>query len=683
DTLVRDQYGPTETTVDAYGWAPDGPARIANTTTYVLDDWLQPVPPGMPGELYVGGTGVALGYLNRPRLTAERFVADPFGPPGARLYRTGDRARWRSDGVLELLGRLDDQVKIRGFRIEPAEIEAVLAAHPSVNAAAVIPREDRPGDRRLVAYAAVPETDAPPEDLRAWLAARLPSYMVPAAVVVLPALPLSANNKLDRRALPLPERAAGAGRPPSGPVELTLAQLFAELLDLKPQTVGVDDDFFALGGHSLLAAQLVIRARALLAAELPLRAVFDTPTVAGLAEALGERSDRPPLRRSDEPVDGRWPLSANQARLWFLYRLEGPAPTYNVPVTVSFEEPVDLAALEAALAHLVERHETLRTIFPDHDGVPHQLVQPPGPVPLAIVDCDADTLDESLAALAEYRFELDREAPLRATLLRTGTETVLSLVVHHIAIDEASDGPLLDDLDEAYIAYLEGRAPAWAPLPVSYRDYALWQRELLGDPADPASLAGRQTAWWRQALDGIPEELPLPTDRPRPPVPSFEGDTVAFELPADLAARVMDVARGTGTTPFMVLHAAVAALLARSGAGTDVPLGVPVVGRDDAALERLVGFFVNTLVLRTDVSGNPTLRELLGRVRETDLAAFAHAELPFDLLVEALNPVRSAARHPLFQVMISYQHRDPTGGGDGADVDPGGSGAMFDLAFDF
>ncbi|HET9770148.1 MAG TPA: amino acid adenylation domain-containing protein, partial [Acidimicrobiia bacterium] len=596
-TLVRNQYGPTETTVDAYGWAAAGPAAprgvpIADTTTYVLDDSLQPLPPGIAGELYVGGAGVALGYLNRPGLTAERFVADPFGPAGARLYRTGDRARWRPDGVLELLGRVDDQVKIRGFRIEPGEIAALLETHRDVGRAVVVARDDG-GDRRLVGYVTpVPATAAADPDgaaLRAWLVERLPSYMVPAAVVVLPALPMTANNKLDRRALPAPEWNAGAGRAPAGEAEETVARLFAELLDLEAGDVGADDDFFALGGHSLLAARLVGRIRTVLGAELPLRRVFDTPTVAGLAGALEEPSERPPLRRFEVPGDGRWPLSAAQARLWFLYRLEGPAPTYNVPLVVPLEEPVDVAALRAALSDVVERHETLRTVFPEHDGVPHQAVLPPGAVSLTVVDCPEDELEERLEALADHGFELDREPPVRATLLRAPGRARLSLVIHHIATDEASDGPLLDDLEEAYRARRSGETPVWPPLPVSYRDYTLWQRELLGDPADPQSLAARQTDFWRAALDGIPEELPLPTDRPRPPVRSFEGDTLAVEFPPTLSARVMTVARETGTTPFMVLHAGVAALLARVGAGTDIPLGVPVAGRADIELEGLVG----------------------------------------------------------------------------------------------
>jgi acyl carrier protein len=453
-TLVRDMYGPTEATVDAYGWSPEGPTPIANTTTYVLDDFLRLAPPGVAGELYVGGAGLARGYLGQTGLTAGRFVADPFGEPGGRLYRTGDRARWSRTGVLELLGRVDDQLKIRGFRIEPGEIEAVLAAHPAVNAAAVIARDDGPGDRRLVAYAASDGAD--PADLRDYLADRLPGYMVPAAVVVLPALPMTANNKLDRRALPAPERAVGGPgcRRPSSPAEEVLAGLFAELLDC--DEVGVDDDFFALGGHSLLAARLVGRVRAALGVELALRRVFDTPTVAGLAAflALDEPSLRPPLRRFPLAPDGRHPLSAAQARLWFLYRLEGPSPTYNIPLSVRLTGPLDVTALEQALTDVVARHETLRTVYPDVDGDPYQEIRPAGAVPLAVLDCDEESLGDGLDALAGHAFNLAAEPPLRATLLRLGAnDAVLVLVIHHIASDEASDGPLFADLDAAYAAY--------------------------------------------------------------------------------------------------------------------------------------------------------------------------------------------------------------------------------------
>ncbi|HEU5450217.1 MAG TPA: condensation domain-containing protein, partial [Acidimicrobiia bacterium] len=483
------------------------------------------------------------------------------------------------------------------------------------------------------------------------------------------------------------EPAPSTGRRPTTPTEQILAGIFADVL--RVPAVGVDDDFFALGGHSLLAARLVGRTRAALGAELPLQRVFDTPTVAGLALSLDDRTDRPPLRPFEEPADGRWPLSAAQARLWFLYRLEGPSPTYNVPVVVPFDEPVDIATLEEALADVVERHETLRTVFPDDDGVPYQLVLPAGPAWVSVEECTEDELDERLVALADRCFVLDQEPPLQATLLRTGTDrAVLSLVIHHIATDEASDGPLRADVVAAYRARCRGEAPAFTPLPVSYRDYTLWQQELLGDPADTDSLAGRQIAFWRRALEGVPEELALPADRPRPPVPSFAGDTVPLDLPADVAAAVRALARETATTPFMVLQAGVAALLWRLGAGADIPLGVPVAGRDDESLDDLVGFFVNTVVLRTDLTGRPNLRQLLARVRAADLAAFAHADLPFDMVVDAVNPERSTARHPLFQVMVSYEHRPGTTEPDRnlshtelSDV--GGSGAKFDLSFDF
>ena len=729
DTIVRDQYGPTETTVDAYGWAPDGPARrrgfqVANTAVYVLDERLRPVPPGLAGELYVGGPGLARGYLARPGLTAERFVADPFGPPGARLYRTGDRVRWQSAGPvrgvhrpppseagplgLEFLGRVDDQLKVRGLRIEPGEIEAALTAHPAVAAAAVIVREDRPGDRRLVAYAAAPD-GAPrrptpgspgghrpspePAALRQWLADRLPAYMVPAAVVVLPSLPFSANQKLDRDALPPPPITAGVGRRPTGATEEVLAGLFADVLGL--DRVGADDDFFALGGNSLLAARLVSRVRPALGAVLPLRDVFDTPTVAALAARLSGRAGRPAdrevsLHRRPAPPDGRYPLSPTQARLWFLYRLEGPSPTYNMPAAVQFPDVIDAEALGAALADVVARHETLRTIFPDDDGVPYQQVLPvEEAVPvLGVVNCPDNeaALDDLLDELAGYAFDLGREMPLRAVLIRQGADrSLLSLVVHHIASDEVSDAIVLDDLETAYEARRRGEAPGWPPVPLTYGDFAHWEAELLGDAADPESLAGRQAGFWRAALAGLPEELALPTDRPRPPVPSSTGDVVNFDVPEALAGAVRALARDCGASPFMVLQAAVAGLLTRLGGGDDIPLGIPVNGRGDALLEGVVGMFVNTVVVRVDTAGNPSLRSLVERARSAGLAAFAHAELPFDLVVDAVQPERSPSRHPLFQVMVSYQHRRETGSGRGfgEEIEAGGLGAKFDLSFDF
>ncbi len=715
-------YGPTEATVNStlYLVPPDhrGPVPIGapdpHVRAYVLDERLGLVPPGTPGELYLGGEGLARGYLGQPGLTAGRFVADPFGPPGSRLYRTGDRARWNSAGLLEFLGRVDDQIKLRGFRIEPAEIEAALEAHPDVGRAVVVARDD--GVVRLVGYVtlasgrapggALPPLDPPvaadvdPAALRAWLADRMPSYMVPAAVVVLDAFPLTPNNKIDRAALPAPTLAPdSAGRRPASPTEEILAAVFAEVLGLP--AVGVDDDFFVLGGHSLLAARLIGRIRASLGLELPIRALFESPTVAGLVGHLRTHRSgrpRPPLRRC--APDGPLPLAPAQARLWFLYRLEGPAPTYNIPMALRFGGRLDVDALQAALADLVGRHETLRTVFPDrhgpdHDGIACQVVlRTADATPsLAALNATEENFEDILESLGEYGFDLAVEPPIRAALVRLDNgDDVLSLVVHHIASDEASDEPLWHDLAAAYKARRAGRAPDWEPLPVTYRDYTVWQRDLLGDPADPTSVAAEQAAFWRSTLAGAPEELRLPADRPRPAQPTMAGGAVPFTVPADIADRIAELSRTLGATPFMVAHAAVAGLLSRLGAGDDIPLGVPVAGRVDDALEGLVGFFVNTLVLRTDVSGDPTLRQLLTRVRDADLAALANQDLPFEMVVDAVAPTRSAARHPLFQVMISYQHGEGGAGEgragegailDGAPVEADETTAKFDLSFDF
>ena len=733
---IFNAYGPTEATVNStlFLMPPDcgseswrGPVPIGppdpHVRAYVLDRRLGLVPPGTPGELYLGGEGLARGYLGQPGLTATRFVADPFGPAGSRLYRTGDRARWDRQGRIEFLGRVDDQIKIRGFRIEPAEIEAVLQAHPAVGAAVVVARDDHAQGaaalRRLVAYV-VPTTserptpppgpdghppaagaDPDPSELRAWLADRLPSYMVPAAVVVLDAFPLTPNKKIDRAALPAPDlRPDRAGRRPSSPTEEILAAVFAEVLGLP--AVGMDDDFFVLGGHSLLAARLIGRIRASLGLELPIRALFESPTVAGLVGHLaGHVSARPRPRLRRCAPDGPLPLSPAQARLWFLYRLEGPSPTYNIPMALRFDGRLEADALRAALADLVGRHETLRTVFAERDGVAAQVVlRAAEAVPaLNVVDATEATLDGILSSLGEHCFDLAVEPPLRVDLVHLDSgDDVLSVVVHHIASDEASDEPLWRDLATAYKARRAGRAPDWEPLPVTYRDYTVWQRELLGDPADPGSLAAEQAAFWQATLAGAPEELRLPADRPRPAQPTMAGGAVPFTVPTDVADRIAALSRALGATPFMVAHAAVAGLLSRLGAGDDIPLGVPVAGRVDDALEGLVGFFVNTLVLRTDVSGDPTLRQLLARVRDADLAALANQDLPFEMVVDAVAPTRSAARHPLFQVMISYQHGEggpgqvgtaESGSGgssatlDGAPVETDETTAKFDLSFDF
>ncbi|MFG1604806.1 amino acid adenylation domain-containing protein, partial [Actinoplanes sp. NPDC049265] len=624
--VCHDLYGPTEASVDAFGW--DGPARepyrLANVRTYVLDGALRPVPPGVLGELYVAGAGLAHGYLNRPGLTAERFVADPFGPAGERMYRTGDLARWNESGALEFAGRADGQVKVRGFRVELGEIEAALGGQ-----AAVVVR-----DGRLVAYVV-----GEPKDVRDVL----PGYMLPAAVVRVDALPRTVAGKLDVAALPDPDFASSSGRAARSTREQRLCDLFAEVLGVP--SVGIDDDFFVLGGHSLLVMRLAGRVRAVLGVDLPVRAVFDTPTVAGLAPKLAG-STRAPLVRQVRPE--RIPLSYAQQRLWFLYRLDGPNPTYNIPIAWRLRGALDRDALLAAVGDVVARHETLRTVFAEDEEGPYQRVRPAGGLEVEVEDVTEAALGDRLAAIGEHGFRLDQEPPLRARLLRiTPDEHVLLLLLHHIAGDEWSDVPLRRDLVAAYTSRCTGRAPDFPPLPVQYADFALWQR------AESADLAG-PIEEWRKALAGLPEELELPADRPRPPEATYRGDVTAFDLAADVTRHLRTLARATGTSMFMVVQAAVAVLLTRLGAGTDIPLGSPVAGRPDAAVDDLVGFFVNTLVLRTDTSGDPSFRDLLGRVRETDLAAFDRQGVPFEHLVEALNPRRSLGRHPLFQTMVSY-----------------------------
>ncbi|MFF4077783.1 amino acid adenylation domain-containing protein [Streptomyces sp. NPDC001777] len=696
DVAVLNHYGPTETTIGVLdhrvpaGTAlPAGPVPLGrpmwNTRVYVLDATLRPVPDGVVGELYVAGTGLARGYLNRPAATAERFLPDPYGPAGTRMYRTGDRVRWNTAGVLEYVGRADQQVKLRGFRVEPGEVESSLRSAPGVRQAFALVREDEPGDRRLVAYA-VPVAGVRVTDraLRAHLANVLPAYLVPSAVVVLDRLPLTANGKVDGAALPAPGFGAFAmSRAPRTPEEEILCGLFADVLGT--DRVGIDDDFFALGGHSLLAMRLLSRIASTLGVRVGVKAVFDSPTVAGIAARLTDPDeDRPEL----VPVDrgGVVPLSSAQRRLWFLNRLEGPSATYNVPLVLRITGEVDRAALRAALRDVIGRHESLRTVFPESDGKPRQHVLDIGtgvPV-LEETAVDPGQLEEAIAETVTGGFDLVDRPPLRTRLLTTGDRAALVVVMHHIAGDGWSLTPLLRDLSQAYAARRAGDAPAWAPLPVQYADYTLWQRELLGDAADPDSRLSRQLHHWTAVLDGLPEELDLPTDRPRPEVASYRGANVPVAVGPGTHAGLMELARASGVSVFMVLQAGLAALLTRLGAGTDIPLGTPVAGRTDDALDELVGFFVNTLVLRTDTSGNPTFRELLARVRETDLAAYTHQDLPFEQLVEELNPVRSLARHPLFQIMLILHNTGrPEAALAGLDVSVEGAeaaAAKFDLS---
>ncbi|MGY5124147.1 amino acid adenylation domain-containing protein [Streptomyces nigrescens] len=662
-------YGPTEATVCATMSEPLSGAQvppiggpILNARVYVLDTSLRPVPAGVAGELYVTGPGLARGYLGRPGLTSERFVADPYGAPGSRMYRTGDLARWRADGQLEFLGRTDHQVKIRGFRIELGEIEAAIGATGLVAEALVTVHDAAGTGPRLVAYATgAGGAEAPdPAVLRELVGQSLPDYMVPSAVVVLEQWPLTPNGKVDRDRLPAPDYASHAesdGRAPRNPTEETLTALFADVLALPAVTI--DDNFFHLGGHSLLATRLISRIRTTLHAEIPLRALFEHPTVAELAPRLTTaHTARTPLTATT-PRPAHLPLSPAQRRLWFAYQLEGPSPTYNIPHALRLSGPLDHPALAEALADLTERHETLRTRITEHNGEPHQTVLPadqarPG---LPLLNTTEDQLPHLLAEQATHPFDLTHENPLRATLYRLGEhEHVLLLLMHHIAGDGWSIAPLLKDLATAYTARHHGTAPTWQPLTVQYADYTLWQQELLGSEDDPESLISGQLDYWREQLAGAPELLELPLDHPRPAVASHRGSTVELTVDAEVHQGLVALAQATDSTLFMVLHTAVAALLSRLGAGTDIPVGTAVAGRTDDALDGLVGLFINTLVLRTDVSGDPTFRELLARVRDTDLAAYAHQDVPFERVVEAAQVSRVLSHIPLAQVMLHLQN---------------------------
>jgi natural product biosynthesis luciferase-like monooxygenase protein/amino acid adenylation domain-containing protein/FkbM family methyltransferase len=666
---VRNLYGPTEdTSYSTYSLVPRGADRVligrplANSRAYVLDAGLRPAPLGVPGELYLAGAGLARGYALRPGLTAERFLPDPFGPAGSRMYRTLDRVRWTADGELEYFGRTDFQVKVRGFRIELGEIETALRAHPAIHDAVVVVREDVPGDRRLAAYVATGEGgEAPPAaELRAWLRERLPEYMLPSAVVALDALPQTPSGKTDRRALPAPDASGGDAQAyvaPRTPAEEQLATVFAEVLGV--ERVGVHDDFFALGGHSLLAMRAATRVRGALGVELPVRALFEAPTVAALAprvdalrQAGAAAGDAPilPVPRG-EPL----PLSFAQQRLWFIQQLDPANVAYNMAAATRLEGTLDADALRRALDTVVQRHEALRTVFAPGDGEPVQRVLAAMPVALETDDlgdvdpADADAEVERRAGLEQARpFDLAAGPLLRARLLRLTPERhVLLLVMHHVVGDGWSRGIIVREISALYTAYVTGREPALAPLPVQYPDYAVWQRARMQGERLEAQLG-----YWTDKLAGAPPTLELPADRPRPARLSFAGRTHRFPLPADAADALRALAREEGATLFMVLLAAFKTLLARYTGQGDLVVGTPVANRGRAETEGLVGFFANTLALRTELSDDPTFREALARVRETALGAYAHEELPFERLVDALGAERSLSRSPVFQVMF-------------------------------
>jgi mycobactin peptide synthetase MbtE len=678
DALLYNFYGPTETVVNATSYPVEGAqgTRVVpigrpkiNTQVHLLDDALQPVPVGVIGEIYIGGTHVARGYHRRPGLTAERFVADPF-TPGARLYRSGDLARRSADGDIEFVGRADEQVKIRGFRIELGEVGAAISVDPSVGQAVVLTADLPHLGKSLVGY--VTPADGAGRDtvdlerIRARVAAALPDYMTPAAYVVLDEIPITAHGKIDRTALPEPEIAAKAQyRDPATVTERRIAALFSGLLG--HDRVGVDDSFFDLGGHSLVATKLATAIRSECGVELGIRDIFELATVGLLAERVDElrSGDRPQARPKlvatthDEPL----PLSASQLRSWFAYRVDGPSPINNIPFAAKLDGPWDIDALITAVGDVVVRHEILRTTYIDAEGVPYQVVNPVTELAVRRDAGDGDEwLQEQLEAERRHCFELDREWPIRVAVLHTGDtgEHVLSLVVHHIASDHWSAGVLFSDVITAYRARRDGEAPSWAPLRVQYADYAAWQRTFLGEPGGQVTaVAAEQRDYWTSQLAGLPEDSGLRPDFPRPPLPSGDGESVTFRIDSATRAKLADRCRELGVTEFMALQAAVAVVLHKAGSGVDIPLGTPVAGRTEAELDQLIGFFVNILVLRNDLRGNPTLRDVLSRARETALAAYAHQDLPFDRVVDSVSPVRSLSRNPLFQVIVHVRDHLP------------------------
>ncbi|WP_232538338.1 condensation domain-containing protein, partial [Mycobacterium intracellulare] len=659
------------------GFPPIG-SPVTRAAFFVLDEWLRPVPAGVVGELYLAGEGVGVGYWRRPGLTASRFMACPFGEPGTRMYRTGDLVRWGRSGSgagqLQYLGRADEQVKVRGYRIELGEIRAALLEVEGVERAAVLVREDRAGDKRLVGYVT---GAADPTDIRARLGRRLPTYMVPSTVVVLDALPMTVNGKLDTRALPAPDYQGGNGyRAPESAIEEILAGIFARVLGV--ERVGIDDSFFLLGGDSLSAMRLVSAVNTGLDAHLGVRALFESPTVAELApQVCGGGSTLARVVAAERPAVV--PLSFAQSRLWFLDQLHGPSPVHNMAVALRLRGPLNPDAMGTALGDVVARHESLRTVFVAPEGTPRQVVVPVDGARVGWQVLDAagwptSRLTQAIEAEACHRFDLSHEIPLRAKLFRLAADDhVLVAVAHHIAADGWSLTPLVRDLGAAYVHRSRGQAPDWAPLPVQYVDYTLWQRARFGDLDDSGSPIAAQLRYWQDALAGMPERLELPTDRPYPPVADHRGARIDVAWPAELQQRVAQVARTHNATSFMVVQAALAVLLSKVSASSDVAVGFPIAGRSDPALDDVVGFFVNTLILRVDLSGDPSVAELVARVRQRSLAAYEHQDVPFEVLVDRLHPTRDLAHHPLVQVVLAWQnlpwqHDGPAAGLELGDV---------------
>lgn len=685
ETRLINSFGLTEVTIDSSYFEdreidlpPDAVAPIGkpypNQRLYILDRHMEPLPPLVPGELYVGGLCVTAGYLNRPELNAERFIPDPFSSrPGAKLYKTGDLARFLKDGNVEFLGRMDYQVKIRGFRVEIGEIESTLRQHPDLKDAVVIAASpNKTTGQRLVAYLVTRSGEPLPlEDLRAYLRDKLPDYMVPSAFMFLEKLPLTQNGKIDRKSLPAPDWSRDAIGlayvAPRNETEQALAEMWGQILGV--DQVGVEDNFFELGGHSLLATQVISRIREHFSVDLPLRRLFEEPTIAGLAalvdEALaaGESPSEvdaaaiktiPPAPR-DKPL----PLSFAQQRLWFMDQLEPDSPFYNIPEGIRLTGKIDISILERALNEVIRRHEVLRTTFHTVDDQPVQVIAPELTLTIPLTDLSHIPAAQREAEIerlvqeeARKPFSLTKGPLLRARLLRLAEEEhIILLTIHHIVGDDWSTKVLIQEISLLYAAFAEGMPSPLPELPIQYADFAVWQRNYLqGEVLD------RYTNYWKQQLAGIPPLLELPTDHPRPAVMSFRGDYLPFRLPTAVANGLRELAKKEGVSLFMLMLAAFNVLLSRYSGQEDIVVGTPIANRNRADIEGLIGFFVNTLALRTDLSGEPTFRELLQRVREVCLSAYTYQDLPFEQVVEITQPDRSLSYNPLFQVMFVLQN---------------------------
>ncbi len=661
-------YGPTEATVEVTICKLQDKIAIGrptnNTQIYILDPYLQPVPIGVPGELHIGGACLARGYLNRPGLTQDKFIPNPFAPAGGnRLYKTGDKARYLPDGNIEYLGRIDNQLKIRGFRIELGEIETALSQYPHVQACCIIAREDIPGENRLVAYV-VPQKKVTltTGELRQFLANKLPGYMIPNAFVILESLPLTPNDKVDYRALPAPDLQSSTDQyvAPRTPTEEMLAQIWAQLLKL--EQVGIHDNFFELGGHSLLATQLVSRIRSIFKVELPLRELFATPTVGELAQSIGQLQQQN-LKLTAPPISARAenaeiPLSFAQQRLWFLDQFEPNSALYNIPLALRLVGNLNVGALEQSLQEIIRHHEALRTNFITIDGEATQIVEAQTDWAVSVVDLRHLSITEQEIAVQQLTqqqalqpFDLAKGALVRATLIVLSSEHILLVCMHHIVSDGWSTGVFVKELATLYDAYAQGQPSPLAPLPIQYADFAIWQRQWL-----QGEVLQTQLSYWQQQLKDAPALLALPTDRPRPAVQTFAGAYQKFALSVELTQKLIRLSQEQGVTLFMTLLAAFDTLLYRYTEQSDILVGTPIANRNRSEIEGLIGFFVNILVLRTDVSGDPSFNELLTRVREMALGAYAHQDLPFEMLVEALQPERDLSHAPLFQVMFVLEN---------------------------